>query len=189
MRNTTRAARLGLAVAAVALLATVLRADRDNRDERLEGNDAAIRDHAAKLVSDGRQIFRFDTFGSEAFWGGALRLHQTIAGSANGGVGAGVSPLTVAALGLKIDADVLPPDLVNAVTRGAVRLDDPATTLALLKLDAVVGVKGFFDTSRKLASVGIQCSLCHSTVDKSSLTSAIPAGVIGSDSTGGPLAT
>ena len=93
MKNTW-AARLGLAVAGVALLATVLRADRDNRNERLEENDAAIRDHAAKLVRDGREIFRFDTFGSEAFWGGALRLHQTIAGSANGGVGAGVSPLT-----------------------------------------------------------------------------------------------
>src|SRR5688572_19653868 len=140
MRTPMWAARLGLAIAAVALLATVLKADRDRRDEQLKGNDAAIRDHAAKLVSDGREIFRFDTFGSEAFWGRALRLHETIAGSANGGTGPGVSPLTAATLGLKIDAEALPPDLVNAVSRGAVRLDDPATTLALLKLDAVVGV-------------------------------------------------
>jgi hypothetical protein len=180
------AARLGLAVATAALLATILKADRENRDERLEGNDAAIRDHAAKLVRDGRQIFRFDTFGSEAFWGGALRLHETIAGIANGGTGPGVSPLTAAALGLKIDADALPPDVVNAVRRGAVRLDDPATTLTLLKLDAVVGVKGFFDTSGKLTSVGIQCALCHSTVDQSFSTSAIPAGVIGKRLDGWP---
>ena len=82
MRTPIWAARLGLAIAAVALLATVLNADRDRRDEQLKGNDAAIRDHAAKLVRDGRDIFRFDTFGSEAFWGGALRLHETIAGSA-----------------------------------------------------------------------------------------------------------
>src|SRR5215213_1254907 len=122
MRNTTRAARLGLAVAAVALLATVLGADRDDRDERLQGNDAAIRDHAARLVRDGRQIFRFDTFGSEAFWGGALRLHQTIAGAANGGIGPGLSPRAALSIGLKVDADALPPDLVNAVQRGAVNL-------------------------------------------------------------------
>lgn len=167
MRNPILAARLGLALAAVTLLGTALQADRDSRDERLKGNDAAIRDHAAKLVRDGRRIFRFDTFGSEAFWGGALRLHETIAGSANGGTGPGVSPLTAAALGLKIDAEALPADLVHAVRRGAVRLDDPATTLALLRLDAVVGVKGFFDAGGRLASVGIQCALCHSTVDQS----------------------
>ena len=185
MRNTIWAA-LSIAFAAVILLAAVLKGDRDNRDERLRGNDAAIRDHAAKLVRDGREIFRFDTFGSEAFWGGALRLHETIAGGANGGTGPGVSPLTAATLGLKIDADALPPDLVNAVSRGAVRLDDPATTLALLRLDAVVGVKGFFSSSGALTSVGIRCALCHSTVDQSFSTPTIPAGVIGKRLDGWP---
>jgi hypothetical protein len=175
-----------VAFATVILVSGVLRADRQDRDEQLEGNDAAIRDHAAQLVRDGRRIFRFDTFGSEAFWGGALRLHQAIAGAPNGGVGAGLSPRAALALGLKVDADALPPDLVNAVRRGAVNLDDPATTLALLKLDAVVGVKGVFGADGKLTSVGIQCALCHSTVDQSFSTSAIPAGNLGKRLDGWP---
>jgi hypothetical protein len=176
----------GLAFAAVVLLGGVLKADRDGGDQRFEGNDAAIRDHAAKLVRDGREIFRFDTFGSEAFWGGALRLHQTIAGAANRGVGPGLSPRAALSLGLKVDADALPPDLVNAIKRGAVNLDDPATTLSLLKLDAVVGVKGIFGTDGKLASVGIRCALCHSTVNQSFSTNAIPAGNIGKRLDGWP---
>jgi hypothetical protein len=182
--NRVWAARLGLPLAGV-LVTAVLWADRDDRDDRLRGDDAAVRDHAAKLVRAGRQIFRFDTFGSEAFWGGALRLHQTIAGAANGGVGPGLSPLAAANLGLKIDADSLPAEVVEGVRRGWVKLDDPATTLALLKLNAVVGVKGFFDGG-KLTSVGIQCALCHSTVDQSFSTSAIPAGVIGKRLDGWP---
>jgi hypothetical protein len=87
----------GVAFTAIIIVSGVLRADRD---ERMKGNDAAIRDHAAKLVRDGREIFRFDTFGSEAFWGGSLRLHQTIAGTANGGVGPGLSPRAALTLGL-----------------------------------------------------------------------------------------
>jgi hypothetical protein len=87
---------------------------------------------------------------------------------------------------LKVDAEALPPDLVNAVRRGAVNLDDPATTLALLKLDAVVGVKGVFGPNGKLASVGIQCALCHSTVDQSFSTQAIPPGNIGNRLDGWP---
>ena len=78
-----------------------------------------------------------------------------------------------------MDADALPQDLVNAVIQGNINLDDPATTIALLKLDAVVGVKGVFGSSGKLTAVGIQCSLCHSTVDQSFSTKAIPAGNIG----------
>ena len=155
----------GLAFAGMLLLGRLLTADVNDRDDQLKGNDATIRDHAAAVVRDGRRIFRFDTFGSEAFWGGALRLHETIAGAANGGVGPGLSPRAALSLGLKVDAAALPQDLVSAVTRGAVNLDDPATTVALLKLDAVVGVKGVFGDNGKLASVGIQCALCHSTVD------------------------
>jgi hypothetical protein len=148
-------------------------------DEQLKGNDAVIRDHATRLVREGRQTFRFDTFGSEAFWGGALRLHQTIAGAANGGIGPGLSPRAALMLGLKVDAEALPADVVNAVRTGGLSLDDPRTTLALLKLDAVIGVKGTFTPDGKLASVGIRCSLCHSTVDRSFATNAIPAGNIG----------
>jgi hypothetical protein len=126
--------------------------------------DDLIRSHSQQMVAEGRRIFRDDTFGDEAFWGDALRLHEAIAGAKLGGVGPGLSPRAALGLGLKVDVERLPPDLVNALRRGQVDLDDPATTLALLKLNAVVGVTGFFATG-KLTSVGIQCSLCHSTVD------------------------
>ena len=56
----------------------------------------------------GRHIFRFDTFGDQAFWGGSLKLHQAIEGSKFGGVGPGVSPTTALAVGLKVDVDTLP---------------------------------------------------------------------------------
>jgi hypothetical protein len=94
-------------------------------------------------------------------------LHEAIAGADHGGVGPGVSPATALAVGLKVDADALPRALRKQLARGEVDLDDPATTLALLRLDAVVGVKGIFDAGGALSSVGIQCALCHSTVDDS----------------------
>src|SRR5262245_49285417 len=93
----------------------------------------------------GRKIFRFDTFGDQAFWGDTLGLHRAIAGQANGGVGAGLSPKAALELGLKVDVNALPHSLRNDLRHKRVDLDDPATTLALLKLDAVVGVRGFFD--------------------------------------------
>ena len=136
-------------------------AGRDNSFE-----DAA-RKHAAKMLEDGKRIFRFDTFGDEAFWSGALKLHQAIAGEANGGVGPGVSPATALAVGLKVDAEALPSDLIKAIRAGRVNLNDPAVTLALLDLNAVIGVAGQRGADGKLATVGIQCSLCHSTVDNS----------------------
>ena len=128
--------------------------------------DAAARQQADKLFREGRQIFRFDTFGDEAFWGGQLRLHDAIKGEKLGGVGPGVSPRTALAVGLKVDETALPRSLKQAIRKGKVDLDDPATTVALLNLDAVVGVKGFFD-DRQLSSMGITCAFCHSTVDDS----------------------
>src|SRR5580765_8862382 len=120
------------------------------------------------LLLEGRHTFRFETFGDEAFWGDTLRLHQAIEGSRFGGVGAGVSPKTALAVGLKVDVDALPGSLIQALRRGQVNLDDPATTLALLKLNAVIGVTGFFTPGgTSLRSVGIQCALCHSAVDNS----------------------
>lgn len=133
--------------------------------ESMPSNDAAILDRANKLIEEGRQIFRYDTFGSEVFWGDALQLHRAIAGEANGGVGPGLGPKAALGLGLKVDMDALPTSLVQAIQAGQVNLDDPATTLELLKLDAVVGVKGNFDDNKKLASVGLRCAVCHSTVD------------------------
>jgi hypothetical protein len=123
---------------------------------------------ATQKVLSGEQIFRFDTFGDEAFWGDTLKLHQAIEGAKLGGVGPGVSPATALAVGLKVDVDALPSNLVQAIEKGKVNLNDSAVTLALLKLNAVVGLTGFFNTSGTLKSVGIQCALCHSTVDNSS---------------------
>ena len=121
----------------------------------------------ARLVSQGKQTFRFDTFGDQSFWGGTLQLNKTIEGAKHGGIGPGLSPKTALALGLKVDVNALPKSLQQAILAGKVNLNDPAVTLALLKLNAVVGVKGFFDSSGNLSSVGIECALCHSTVDNS----------------------
>jgi hypothetical protein len=126
-------------------------------------DELAVR-QATRAVLDGRQTFRFDTFGDEDFWGGKLLLHEAIAGSQQGGVGAGISPNVALNLGLKVDVDALPPSLVFKLRAKQVNLDDPATTVALLKLNAVVGLKGVF-TGNRLSSVGITCALCHSTVD------------------------
>jgi hypothetical protein len=139
----------------------------DGFDRAAHGSRGKCADSRERLFEQGRTIFRFDTFGDEDYWGGKLQLHQAIAGAALGGVGPGVSPktaLTVA--GLKVDVEALPRDLLMQLRRGKVDLDSPATTLALLRLNAVVGVKGFFDGS-SLRSVGITCAICHSTVDDS----------------------
>jgi hypothetical protein len=129
--------------------------------------DAANRTAAEQLFDQGKATFRFDTFGDEAFWGGALQLHRAIEGEKLGGVGPGVSPRTALAVGLKVDSQALPDSLKQALVAGQVNLDDPATTLALLKLNAVVGLKGFFDDQGTLSSIGITCASCHSTVDDS----------------------
>ena len=130
-------------------------------------NDQVINTNMQEMFDQGRQTFRYDTFGDQAFWGGALHLQQAIAGEKLGGTGPGVSPKTALSVGLKVDADALPASLVEQIKAGKVNLDDPATTLALLKLNSVVGVTGFFDAAGKLESMGIQCAFCHSTVDNS----------------------
>jgi hypothetical protein len=129
--------------------------------------DRVITQYADDMVKQGRQTFRFDTFGDEDFWGGTLNLHRAIAGERLGGVGPGVSPRTALAVGLKVDADALSQPLVQSLEAGRVNLDDPAVTVALLRLNAVVGVTGLFDDAGRLQSMGIQCALCHSTVDDS----------------------
>jgi hypothetical protein len=108
-----------------------------------------------QLFERGKQIFRFDTFGDQAFWGGALQLHKAIEGEKLGGVGPGVSPKTALAVGLKVDVNALPQSVRDAIAQGTIDLNDPATTLALFKLDAVIGLKGFSTTrapSPRLAS-------------------------------------
>src|SRR5215469_6424335 len=121
----------------------------------------------AMLIAHGKRTFRFATFGDQAYWGGTLGLNKTIAGAKHGGIGPGLSPKEALALGLKVDVNALPESLQDAIQAGQVNLNDPAVTLALLKLNAVVGVKGFFDSNGNLSSVGIECALCHSTVDNS----------------------
>jgi hypothetical protein len=127
--------------------------------------EIAIRQNALRLFEEGRRTFRSDTFGSEDFWGGKLRLHEAIVGDRLGGVGPGLSPKAALGLGLKVDAAALPPPLIAALRAGKVDLDDPRTTVELLKLNAVVGVTAFLNPDGTARSVGIQCALCHSTVD------------------------
>ncbi|MBT9455060.1 MAG: c-type cytochrome [Burkholderiaceae bacterium] len=125
-------------------------------------DDRADADAQAALVAQGQQIFRHDTFGDEVQWTDTLRLHEVIATA--------VDPLTALSVGLKVDSEALPPAVVEGIRNGSVDLHSPATTVALLKLNAVVGVKGTVETLNgvdRLARVGITCALCHSTVDNS----------------------
>ncbi len=108
------------------------------------------------LANVGRAIFRFDTFGDEQLWTGFLRMQVPIAT---------LTPRQALGVGLKVDLDALPPAVVAQLKANAVNLDDPAVTALLLKANAVVGVKGRFNEAGALASVGITCALCHSTVD------------------------
>ena len=107
---------------------------------------------------DGRAIFRFDTFGDEQLWTDVLRMHEPIAT---------VDPATALAVGLKVDVDALPPAIIAALRAGQVDLTSPAVTTELLRLNAVVGVKGAVNETGRLTSVGVTCALCHSTVDNS----------------------
>src|SRR5215470_17447741 len=164
---------VGLLIAVTLLVGSWLHAAEQSKPspnaaaEKLSENDRMISANAQKLIEEGRQIFRFDTFGSEAFWGDALQLHKAIAGEKNGGIGPGVSPKTALAVGLKVDADALPDGLKKQLAAGKVDLDDPKTTIALLKLNAVVGVTAFANPDGSVKGMGIQCSFCHSTVDDS----------------------
>jgi hypothetical protein len=129
--------------------------------------DDKISDNAKDLFERGRTTFRWDTFGSEAFWGGKLQLHRAILGQKLGGVGAGLTPNQALKAGLKADVARVPKLLVEVMREGSVSFDSPETTLELLRADAVVGVRGIFDKDKNLISVGITCALCHSTVDDS----------------------
>ena len=111
--------------------------------------------------TNGQQMFRYDTFDDEQLWTNVLRMHEALRS---------VDPATALAVGLKVDAEALPPELIAALQAGDVELTDPAVTIALLRLNAVVGVMGKVDDLGQLTSVGITCALCHSTVDNSFTT-------------------
>ena len=117
------------------------------------------------LAAQGKHIFRFETFGDEAKWTDTLRMHEVIS--------AAIDPLTALSVGLKVDADALPPEVVAGIKDGSINLRSPATTVALLKLDAVIGLKGKVESVNgvdTLTRLGITCALCHSTVDNSFAT-------------------
>jgi hypothetical protein len=141
------------------------KAQREELDE--SGNPRTWNDdinaNASEMMTKGRAVFRFETFGDEAFWSGKLQLHRAIADEKAGGIGKGLSPKAALDAGLKVDIDILPEAVKRQVAEGKF-LDDVDFTLALLKLNAVVGVVADFEDN-KLKSVGLTCALCHSTVD------------------------
>jgi hypothetical protein len=166
MRNKLGFALVSIGAGLLAVAAAAMAASPKAPAAAKGGFDAEISRYSQQMLDEGRKTFRYDTFGSEAFWGDALGLHKAIAGQKNGGVGPGVTPKTALSVGLKVDADALPDALKKQLKAGKVNLDDPATTIALLKLNAVVGVTAIADANG-VKSMGIQCALCHSTVDDS----------------------
>jgi hypothetical protein len=125
-----------------------------------------IRGNASSMLEEGKGIFRHDTFGDEYFWGDTLQLHRAIAGERHGGVGLGLTPRQALMLGLKVDVDHVPRIMGQAIRGGSASLDEVQTTLELLKADAVVGVKAFYDSGGlRPTRIGITCALCHSTVN------------------------
>jgi cytochrome c551/c552 len=149
-----QAALLCSAVLLLALAVPGL-AQKESRAARPVDTIAA---HARSMVNEGRQTFRYETFGDQAFWTGTLQIHRALAT---------VSPRAALGVGLKVDSDALPQEVLRAIRRRRINLDDPAVTATLLKLNAVVGVQGSFAADGRLTSAGITCALCHSTVDDS----------------------
>jgi hypothetical protein len=141
------------AAAALLLLALSMPAPADERG-RMEAPLDPIAAHAAQMIEEGRRTFRYDTFGDQVFWSRTLGIHTALRS---------VSPKTALAVGLKVDAEALPPG--TRIDR--LDLDDPAVTATLLRSNAVVGVRGFFNSDGSLRAAGITCALCHSTVDDS----------------------
>jgi hypothetical protein len=146
-------AGVGLGLACASLFASKLPAQAIPEQA---GFDESISRNAQQMLTAGKQTFRYDTFGDEAFWGDTLKLHQAVAK---------LSPNQALGLGLKVDTDALPAELIEQIKQGKVDLDDPATTILLLKLKAIVGVAGIFGPRGTISSIGINCALCHSTVD------------------------
>jgi len=144
---------LGVILAALELALAQQKSTGQTSTSDFLGN---AQEHAQQLVSQGQQVFRFDTFGDETFWGDQLGLHQVVAS---------ISPRQALNLGLKVDAEALPPALVDSLKQGQVNLDDPAVTVQLVKANAVLGVVGVFNDDSSLRSVGLTCAVCHSTVD------------------------
>ena len=151
--------------ATVVIQCSTQKKKRSKPDESANPNawDAGINENASDMLEKGKAVFRFETFGDEAFWTDKLQLHKIIADKGAGGIGEGLSPKKALELGLKVDLDVLPKAVKMQIREGKL-LNDVDLTLTLLKLNAVVGVVGKFDEGN-LKSIGLTCALCHSTVD------------------------
>jgi hypothetical protein len=169
--NIMNSRKMWMVLIAVAACCVLLLAQQNSNRTSTSGSTSTVADginrNAEHMIDKGRLVFRFDTFGDEEFWGDMLKLHQAIEGAKLGGVGPGLSPKAALGLGLKVDVDALPPSLIQQIKDGKIDLNDPAVTLALLKLNSIVGVTGQFEQNGSLKSVGIQCALCHSSVDNS----------------------
>ncbi len=157
LRHRLRAALAALGVTLVASTAAIVSCSNSTAPTQFTAEPLD-----PQLVAQGKEIFRFDTFGDEKYWTDTLRMHEVIQ--------AAVSPKAALGVGLKVDADALPAAVKEAIAKGQVNLDDPAVTVTLLKLNAVVGVQGQVQTVNgrdSLVRLGITCALCHSTVDNS----------------------
>lgn len=144
---------IALPMAALAVACAALLAACDGSavpQARAAGDNQSL---SPRTIAEGQRIFRFDTFGDEQLWTDTLRMHEVVQN---------VPPMTALAVGLKVDADAVPPEVLAGAD-----LEDPATTVALLKLDAVVGIKASVDAGNRITRLGITCALCHSTVDDS----------------------
>src|SRR5581483_7477233 len=121
---------VGVCTAALGLALLAMWAERKvyASDDANDGDHAVTAKNVQKMISEGQRTFRFDTFGDQAFWGDALKLHEAVEGTKFGGVGPGLSPRTALALGLKVDATALQGNLVQQIQAGHVNLDDPAVT-------------------------------------------------------------
>jgi mono/diheme cytochrome c family protein len=159
---TERTIRSSILSAAALVMAGCGGGSDDMSDAGSSQTQAATTTPDPALVAQGRQIFRFDTFGDESQWTDKLRLHEIIRSA--------IDPTTALAVGLKVDADALPPAVAQGIRDGSVNLKSPDTTVALLKLNAVVGLVGKVETVNgkdTLTRIGVTCALCHSTVDNS----------------------
>lgn len=161
LRHQARTAFLALSA-----LITLAGCTARNTNEKTEGTPStpgpATVDRSPETLAEGQRIFRFETFGDEQFWTDTARMHEVVQKA--------VSPATALKVGLKVDADAIPADVAQAIKDGRVDLNSPATTVTLLKLSAVVGLKGTVTNVNgkdSLTRLGITCALCHSTVDNS----------------------
>lgn len=156
----SRATRALSALSFCYVLACTPQTQSNSTADAPSGAGSASDDLSPQNLAAGQQVFRFDTFGDEQFWTDTARMHEVVQKS--------VSPATALSVGLKVDADAIPADVAAAIKAGKVDLNDPATTVTLLKLNAVVGLKGTVTSANgkdNLTRLGITCALCHSTVD------------------------